>query len=179
VNIARIKKTTANTLVYNGKNRTQNVSVVTFAGKKLIRGKDFTVTYKNSKGTKVVTPKVVGTYKAVVKFIGDYSGTVTKTFKINPKGTVISKLAKPGKKQIKVTWKKQAVQTTGYQIRYSTKQNMNGAKIVNVTKVNTTTKTIKQLKAKKKYWVQIRTYKTVNGVKHFSAWSYKKVITTK
>jgi hypothetical protein len=56
---------------------------------------------------------------------------------------------------------------------------MGGAKIVPVTKVNTTAKTIKQLKSKKKYYVQIRTYKTVNGVKYYSAWSGKKIITTK
>ena len=177
--IVRIKKTTANTLVYNGKKRTQNVTVVDFKGKKLVKGKDFTVTYKNAKGTKVVTPKLVGTYKAVVKFKGDYSGTVTKTFKITPKGTTLKTLTKPAKKQIKVTWKKQTVQVTGYQIRYSTNKNMKNSKIVTVAKAKTTTKTIKKLKSKKKYYVQIRTYKTVNGVKHFSAWSAKKFVTTK
>jgi len=56
---------------------------------------------------------------------------------------------------------------------------MKGAKIVSVTKSKTTAKTIKQLKSKKKYWVQVRTYKTVNGVKYFSGWSAKKAITTK
>ncbi len=181
VTIAKIKSTTAATLVYNGKVRNQNVTVVNANGKKLVKGTDFTVTYKNAKGTKVATPKVVGTYTAVVKFKGAYSGTVIKTFQINPKGTTINKLTKPAKKQIKVTWKKQAVQTTGYQIRYGTKQNLNlkGSKTVTIAKKGTTTRTIKQLKAKKKYWVQIRTYKTVNGKKYYSAWSAKKVITTK
>ena len=179
VKIAKIRMTTASTVVYNGKIRNGNVTVVDFGGKQLKKGKDFTVTYKNAKGTKTATPKVVGTYTAVVKFQGDYSGTVTKTFKINPQGTKINKLTKPAKKQIKVTWKKQAVQTTGYQIRYSTKQNMNNAKTVTVAKKGTTTKTIKQLKSKKKYWVQIRTYKTVNGEKYFSAWSGKKTVITK
>lgn len=56
---------------------------------------------------------------------------------------------------------------------------MSGAKTVTVAKAKTTTKTIKQLKAKKKYYVQIRTYKTVNGTKYYSAWSKKKNITTK
>lgn len=54
----------------------------------------------------------VGTYKAVITFKGNYSGTVSKTFKINPKGTTINKLTKPAKKQIKVTWKKQTAQVT-------------------------------------------------------------------
>ena len=179
VAIPRIKKTTAATVVYNGKIRNGNVTVVNFKGKKLVKGKDFTVTYKNGKGTKVVTPKNVGSYKVVVKFKGDYSGSVTKNFKINPKATAIKKLTKPAKKQIKVTWQKRTVQVTGYQIRYATKKNMKNAKMVTVKGFNKNSRVIKQLKAKKKYWVQIRTYKTVNGVKHFSAWSAKKIVTTK
>ncbi len=178
VKIAKIKKTTAADQVYNGKNKTQNVTVVNFNGKKLVKGKDFTVTYKKVKGNKVVTPKAIGEYKAIVKFKGDYSGSVTKTFNINPQGTNLKKVTK-GKKQFTATWNKKTVQVTGYQIRYSTKQNMNGAQTKLVTKAKTTKTTIKNLKANKKYWVQIRTYKTVNGVKYYSAWSSYKVVTTK
>lgn len=193
VKIARIKKTTASTLVYNGSKRTNNVTVVDYNGKKLEKGKDFTVTYKNAAGTKVVTPKNVGKYKAIVKFQGDYSGTVTKTFIINPKVPANVKVTKPAKKQIKVTWKKYTAQVTGYEIRYSTKQSMpetydkSGKVKVNgkytkhiIVKNNfTTKKIIKNLKSKKKYWVQVRTYKTVNGVKYYSAWSKVKKVKTK
>ncbi len=179
VTIPRIKKITAATVVYNGKIKNSNVTVVNYKGKKLVKGKDFTVTYKNSKGTKVVTPKNVGSYKAVVKFKGDYKGTFTRTFKINPKATVINKLTKPAKKQIKVTWKKQTAQVTGYQISYATNKKMNKAKIVTVKGYNKNSKVIKKLKAKKKYWVQVRTYKVVNGKKYTSAWSAKKIVTTK
>ena len=179
VKIARIKKTTANTLIYNGKNRTNNVTVVDLNNKKLVKGKDFTVTYKNAKGKKIVTPKAVGKYNAVIIFKGDYKGMVTKTFSINPQGTTIAKLTKNGSKQFTVKWKKKTVQVTGYQIRYSTQKNMKNAKTVTVAKKGTTSKTIKKLKAKKKYWVQIRTYKTVNGVKYVSAWSAKKAVKTR
>ena len=172
------KKITVNNLVYNGKNRAPIVTVRDAKGKKLVKGKDYTVTYKNNKG-KVVKPKNVGKYKAVVKFKGFYSGTYTVSFKINPKATAIKKLTKPGKKQIKVTWQKRTVQVTGYQIKYSTKKNMSKAKTVTVKSYKTTAKTIKKLKAKQKYYVQIRTYKTVNGVKYYSKWSAKKYTTTK
>ena len=178
VAIAKIKNVTAKTVVYNGKNQTKNVTVTNGKGKKLVKGTDFTVTYKNAKG-KVVTPKNVGTYKAVVKFKGQYSGTVTKTFKINPQGTKITKFTKNGKKQFTVKWTKKTAQVTGYQIKYSTKQNMGSAKIATVKNAKTTSRTFKQLKAKKKYYVQIRTYKNVNGTKYFSAWSAKKTVTTK
>lgn len=46
-------------------------------------------------------------------------------------------------------------------------------------KAKKTSKTISKLKAKKKYYVRIRTYKTVNGKKYCSVWSAKKSIKTK
>ena len=170
--IVRIKKVTANTLVYNGKNRTQNVTVVDYNGKKLVKGKDFTVTYKNAKGTKVVTPNAVGTYKAVIKFKGNYSGADTRIFKINPKATYITKnLTKNGKKQFTVKWAKRTAQVTGYQICYSTSKTFKTKSFVKVKNNKTTVKTIKGLKSGKRYYVKVRTYKTVNGVTYYSAWS--------
>jgi hypothetical protein len=177
--IARIKQTTAATVEFNGKIRNSNVTVVDFNGKKLVKGRDFTVVYKNGKATKVVTPKAIGNYTAVVTFKGDYSGTVSKKFSITPKATVVTKLTKPAKKQIKVTWQKRTVQVNGYQVRVSLKQNMANPRTATVVGFNKNTTTIKNLKAKKKYWVQVRTYKTVNGVKIFSAWSAKRTIVTK
>ena len=50
---------------------------------------------------------------------------------------------------------------------------------VTVTSNKTTSKKIKSLKAKKKYYVRVRTYKTVNGTKYYSGWSTKKYVTTK
>lgn len=43
----------------------------------------------------------------------------------------------------------------------------------------TTSKTIKKRKAKKKYYVRIRTYITVNGKIQYSNWSKKKSHKTK
>ena len=101
------------------------------------------------------------------------------TFKINPKGTSISKATSPKKKQLKVTWKKQTTQTTGYQIQYSTSSKFKNAKTVTVKKNKTTKTTVKKLKAKKKYYVRIRTYKTVGKKKYCSSWSKAKAVKTK
>jgi hypothetical protein len=170
--------------IYYPKTITLSATTYTYNGK----AQKPTVTVKDSKGNKIATSnytvsyasgcKNVGSYKVTIKFKGNYSGTVTKTFKINPKGTTISKLTATSK-GFKATWKKQATQTTGYQIRYSTKSNMSGAKTVTVSKNSTTSKTISKLSAKKKYYVQIRTYKTVNGTKYYSSWSGSKTVTTK
>lgn len=87
--------------VYNGFVRKPAVTVRDVEGNKLIKGTDYAVAYKNAAGKKTVNPKNVGTYKAVVTFKGNYSGSETKSFVINPKATSIKKLTKPAKKQIK------------------------------------------------------------------------------
>lgn len=150
------------------------------------------VTVKDSKGNKVSTAnytvsyakgcKNVGVYAVTVNFKGNYSGTVQKTFTIKPKSTSISKLT-AGKKNFTVKWKKQPTQTTGYQIQYSTSSKYNSAKTVTVSKNKTTGKTVSKLKAKKKYYVRIRTYKTVkiNGksTKIYSTWSKTRTVTAR
>ena len=68
---------------------------------------------------------------------------------------------------------------TGYQIRCSLKSSMAGAKTVTVKGYAKTSTKVKKLKAKKKYYVQIRTYKTVNGKNYYSNWSAKKTVKTK
>ena len=181
--IAKIGKTTipAATFVYNGSVRKPVPTVRDAKGNKLVKGTDYTVAYKNAKATKAATAKNVGKYTVVVTFKGKYRGTVKKTFVINPQATVINKLTKPAKKQIKVTWAKRTAQVTGYEIQYSTTKGFTKAttKTVKVTNAKTNSRVIKQLKAKKKYWVKVRTYKTVNNVKYNSKWSPAKTIVTK
>ena len=178
--IPRIKKVTVTNLVYNGSARTPEPNVVNYAkNTKLTNGVDYTVVYKDANAENIVKPKNVGAYTAVITFQGDYEGTIDCAFKINPKATTLNKVTSPAKKQIKVTWKKQAWHVTGYEIRYSSKANMAGSKTLKVTSYKTNTKTIKNLNAKKKYYVQIRTYKTVNGKDYRSTWSKAKTVTTK
>ena len=153
--------------IYNGKKKTPQVVVKDSDGKTLQRNKDYEVAYENGR-------KNVGNYVVTINFKGNYSGTEEKTFTIKPKATSISKL-KAGRKKITVKWKKQTTQTTGYQIQYSTSSKFKDIKTVTITKNKTTSKTISNLKAKKKYYARIRTYKTVkqNGksTKIYSSWS--------
>lgn len=73
-----------------------------------------------------------------------------------------------------VTWVKKSY--SGYQIRYSLKPSMASSKSVTITNASTISKKISRLKSKKKYYVQIRTYKIVNGKKYYSEWSGKKSV---
>lgn len=99
-----------------------------------------------------------------------------KTIKaLTPQKTTLKKL-KPGKKTFTVSWTKKAY--SGYQIRYSLKSSMKSATYKNVSASKTSLK-VKKLKTRKKYYVQIRTYKTVDGKKCYSTWSSAKKVKTK
>ena len=111
-----------------------------------------------------------------VRFKDGYSGTVKKTFTIRPAGTSIQKLtASSGGFTVK--WKKKTAQVSGYQIQYSAGKGFKGSstRSVSVKKASVTKKEVKNLKAGKKYYVRIRTYKTVKAdgknTKVYSAWS--------
>ena len=160
---------------YNGKVQKPSVTVKNSKGKALKNGTDYKISYP--KGM-----KNVGKYTVKVTLKGNYSGTKSLTYNINPKGTSVSKV-KAAKKGFKVTWKKQSTQTTGYQVQYSTSSKFKKAKTVTISKNKTTSKSVSKLSAKKKYYVRVRTYKTVKiggkSVKLYSGWSKAKSVTTK
>ena len=187
-NIAKIAHTTkqtvtkassiklkATSLTYNGKVRTPKVIVKDRTGKTLVKNTDYTVSYAKGR-------KYVGKYAVKITFKGKYSGTKTLYFTIKPKATSISSL-KAGSKKFTVKWKKQATQTTGYQVQYSASSKFSKAKTVTVGKNTTVSKKISKLSGKKKYYVRVRTYKTVkiNGksIRIYSGWSKTKTVTTK
>ena len=95
-----------------------------------------------------------------------------------PKSAKIKKV-KPAKKAVSVEWKKVSG-VKGYQVQVATdKKFKKNKKTATVKKQKTTKVTIKKLKAKKKYYVRIRTYKTVKGKKIYSSWSKVKKVKTK
>ena len=94
-----------------------------------------------------------------------------------PKPAKIKKI-KRAKKSLKITWKK-IKGVKGYQIQYSTSSKFKKAKKITIKKAKTTSRTIKKLKAKKRYYVRIRTYIIVKGKKKYSNWSKKKSQETK
>lgn len=142
----------------------------------LTAGTDYEVTYKSNKNVGTATVTVTGT--------GDYGFSLTQTFKVLPKGTKISKLSR-AKKAAVVRWKKQTAKMpssriTGYQIQVATDTGFTkDKKTVTVSGYKKTYKKIKGLKAKKKYYVRVRTYKTISGTKYYSAWSKTRTVKTR
>ena len=159
--------------IYNGKVQKPQVTVKNAKGE-VIKG--YTVKYAGN-------CKNVGKYKVTLTFKGDYNGTKTKTFKIAPKSVTVKSL-KAAKKRFDVKWSKQTTQVTGYQVQYSTDKNfVKAVKNKKITKNSVVTKTVKNLKSKKVYYVRVRTYTTVkyNGeqMNLHSDWSKVKKVTVK
>ena len=155
---------------YNGKEKKPSVTVKDSKGKTISKS-NYSLSYSNN--------KKVGKASVKITFKGNYSGSKTLSFTINPAGTTLSKVT-PAKKGFIAKWKKNTTQTTGYQIQYATNSKFTkNVKTVTVSKNTTASKKITKLKAKKKYYVRIRTYKTVSGKKYYSSWSKAKSVTTK
>lgn len=98
---------------------------------------------------------------------GTNQGQETEKKKVSVKSTSLSKVVNKKSKTIEVVWKKIEV-ATGYEVQYSTEKNFK--KGVHTKKTTKGKVTIKSLKKNKKYYVRVRTYKTVNGKKYVSKW---------
>ena len=105
--------------------------------------------------------------------------TTTEQVNVAKPKSVSPKTVKSAKKAISVKWKK-VMGVKGYQVQVATdKKFKKNKKTVTIKKQKTTKTTVKKLKAKKKYYVRVRTYKIVNGKKVYSAWSKIKTVKTK
>ena len=167
----KFKKATVSgisTKAFTGKNITQSITVK-YNGKTLKNGTDYTVSYSNNKKIGTATVKIAGK--------GSYTGTITKTFKINPAKQEIQKLTAKSKAFF-VDWAQKG-SATGYEIQYATNSKFTSAKKVTITNNKTDKTTVSKLSGKKKYYVRVRSYTTVKGTKYYGAWSASKSVTTK
>ena len=153
---------------YTGKNITQSITVK-YNGKTLKNGTDYTVSYSSNKNIGTATVKIAGK--------DSYTGTITKTFKINPAKQEIQKLTAKSKAFF-VDWAQKG-SATGYEIQYATNSKFTSAKKVTIKNNKTDKTTVSKLSGKKKYYVRVRSYTTVKGTKYYGAWSASKSVTTK
>ena len=121
------------------------------------------------KATITVTASATKTYQETTKKV-----TVT----VNPAKVKLTGVKNYKGKKLKAYWKKNT-KVTGYQIQYSTSSKFKSAKTVTVKGYKSTSKTITKLTKNKKYYVRVRTYKTVSKVNYYSSWSNVKSITIK
>ena len=122
----------------------------------LEQDKDYTVEVKDN--------VEIGTGTVTVTGKGDYAGTITKSFEIDP-GPVIAKSVVIGKKKSVITVNADK-QADGYQIYYSSKKSKGYKKLYSG----------KDLKAevsglKSGMYIKVRTYKKVGKTTYYSEWS--------
>jgi len=170
-------KISTGSAVYTGEAVTDVHPVVKVDGRTLKEGTDYFVGGFSDNVN-------VGTASCMIVGMGQYSGSKEAEFSILPQRTSISKFVK-GRKYFKVKWKKQSrrmskARITGYQIQYSTSSTFrSGNKSVKVKGYKKVTRTIKGLKAKKTYYVRVRTYLKTGGKTYYSAWSPARKVKTR
>lgn len=182
---SRCGKETVKRIIYKASSISLAATEYVYTGKEIKPA----VTVKNSKGYVISTNHYTVSYTNNIKagkatvtitFKGYYTGKVTKSFAINPKGTSIKTLT-PRSKSIRVEWYRQDVQISCYYIMYSTKSDFSNAKAVTVP-AGKVACTIPNLKSGQTYYFKIRTerrYVKTSGeiVKYKSKWS--KVVSAK
>lgn len=161
---------------YDKKAKKPTVTVKDTKGKKLKKGKDYTVTYASGR-------RSIGSYKVTVQLKGKkYNGKETLTFRIAPAGTTV-KSVKAGKAKVTVNWKQQTKNTSGYIIQCSTNKSFKGSILTTVSSNKAKSKQITKLSTKKQYYMRLCTYKNVkkNGktTKICSDWSNAVAVKTK
>ena len=146
--------------------------------------------YRDNKLIKTTSGLVIGdkdvryevgkkfTYKVVAtnSIAGDSTVSRTGTYyRLLPVG--VKTLTSPSAGKLKVTYGK-CEGCYGYVVRYGKKSDMSDSKTLAVKGANTLTKTLSVEKGKT-YYVQVRTYMLVNGVRYFSTYSRIKSVKVK
>ena len=180
-------KKASNTITATSFTKTYSTVAQTFSlGVKIKSG---TPTYKSSTSSVTVSEAGKATVKA--KFIGKATITITSpetanyskqtkniTITVNPTKTTLLSVTSPSAGKMTVKWEKNTV-GTGYQIQFSTSSKFEKVTSVTITDNTMTTRSVGSLIKGKKYYVRIRTYKTVGGNKFCSGWSAVKTVTIK
>ena len=156
---------------YDGTDWEPDVMIYDRDDNELIYDEDYYVEYENN--------RKVGTASVNIILTGDYYyGDCLYDFKIVPPSTEITDLTAAAN-GFKVEWEACSVQTSGFQIQYSTKKDFSTKKTITVSGKSKTDYTVKNLKYGKKYYVRVRSYKTVDDKKYYSSWSSKEKVATK
>lgn len=143
---------------YIGEATSQNPEVE-LDGKILKEGTDYRIFYKNHKNPGIATMTIVGN--------GRYSGSITKEYQIAPKSPTIASISSTSKRGLKLKWDC-PYKADGFQI-YIKKAGSSNYVWKKTTSSDSTTLT--NLSSKKRYYVKVRAYKTVNGKRIYSTFS--------
>ena len=131
-------------------------------------------------GRVTIAARFMGTAKITVSTEGNstYASarkTVTVAVPVNSSVTSV-KSSSAG--TVAMTWKKVST-STGYFVQYSRKSDFSIKKTITINGNSKTTTELTGLKKGAKYYVRVRTFKTVGGKKYYSSWCAKKAVIVK
>ena len=165
---------------YSAKARSFSLGAQIANGTPLYRSNSKSVTV-NAKGVVTIKAGYIGKASITItaREYNNYSKTTkTVTVLVKPVTTVLTSTAARSAGKMTVKWRKRKT-ATGYQIQYSTSRDFTRAKSAWVRKNTVLTKTISGLTKGKKYYVRVRTYRKIKGVKYYSVWSNVKTVKIK
>lgn len=144
------------TFIYNGQSITP-VVYVAYNHNYLIQNTDFTATYSNNNAPGVATVKIKG--------IGNYSGSISKTYVILPEKIASVSIKKDSATSAVISWSA-ASKVSGYEIlKFDSAKNAY-VHLAHVSNSQTSYK-VSSLKNSTAYYYQVRAYKTVNDKNYY------------
>ena len=150
------KKVSVSSFVYNGQSITP-VVYVAYNHNYLIQNTDFTATYSNNNAPGVATVKIKG--------IGNYSGSISKTYIILPEKIASVSIKKSSATSAVISWSA-ASKVSGYEIlKFDSAKNAY-VHFAHVSNSQTSYK-VSSLKNSTAYYYQVRAYKTVNDKNYY------------
>lgn len=142
--------------VYNGQSITP-VVYVAYNHNYLIQNTDFTATYSNNNAPGVATVKIKG--------IGNYSGSISKTYIILPEKIASVSIKKSSATSAVISWSA-ASKVSGYEILKFDSAKNTYVHLAHVSNSQTSYK-VSSLKNSTAYYYQVRAYKTVNDKNYY------------
>lgn len=144
-------------------------------GKITYKSSDKKVVTVDKKGKVTIKGTGIATITLTAQAAGYDTETLKVTVKVSPAKPSAPSLKTMNGRKLKVSWKKDKY-ATGYQVQYCTSKNFKkGVKSFNIGKNKTISKTIPKLAKGKRYYVRVRSYKSVKlnkkTQKLYSSWS--------